>query len=55
MQKRRHSVWAMLFVAQESEKAIHQFLTQHVGLRPELLHERLHLSVYQIRGAPWMG
>jgi hypothetical protein len=51
MARHRHSVWAMLFVAKESEKAIHRFLTQQVGLRPALLHERLHISVYHARRA----
>src|SRR4051812_38802902 len=51
MAKHRHSVWAMLFVAKESEKAIHRFLTQQMGLPPALLHERLHLSVYHARRA----
>lgn len=51
MARHRHSVWAMLFMAKESEKAIHRFLTQQMGLRPGLLHERLHLSVYHARRA----
>ena len=51
MAKHPHSVWAMLFVAKESERAIHRFLTQQMGLRPALLHKRLHLSVYHARRA----
>ncbi len=47
----RHSVWAMLFVAKDSEEAIWRFLTQQMGLRPSLLHRRLHLSVYHARRA----
>jgi hypothetical protein len=41
----------MLFVAKENERAIHLFLTQQMGLRSALLHERLHLSVYHARRA----
>lgn len=51
MANQRYSVWAMLFLAKESEKAIHRFLTQQMGLRRTLLHERVHLSVYHARRA----
>ncbi|WP_271618937.1 hypothetical protein [Bradyrhizobium sp. CCBAU 51745] len=47
----RHSVWAMLFVARDSEDAIRRFLMHDMGLRSAHLHERLHLSVYHARRA----
>lgn len=51
MARHRHTVWAMLFVAKESEASIRRFLTQQMGLHSSLLHERLHLSVYHARRA----
>lgn len=51
MATHRHSVWAMLFVARESEDAIRRFLMRDMGLRSGLLHQRLHVTVYHARRA----
>ncbi len=44
-----HTVWAMLFMAPESERAVRLFLSDTLRVPSRRIHSRLHLTVYHAR------
>jgi hypothetical protein len=49
MPRHPNTVWAFLFVSQESEQAIQKFFVREVGIHPRFLKSQLHLSIYHAR------
>jgi hypothetical protein len=49
IRKHRHTVWALLGVAPDSERDILRFFIDRVGLPPKVLRRDLHLTIYHAR------
>lgn len=47
--KSDHAVWALLYMSQESERAIRSFLISKLGLAVEFVERRMHITVYHSR------